>query len=189
MPIDCLPPINLQTERLVLRPASRSDAPSLLDYYINNRDHLQPWEPLRKEMFFTLPVQTRRLATMEQQMLSVVALHLLIWCPTSHKLLGECSFTNMIRGAFQACHLGFSIAAESQGQGLMREGLTAATALVFDAYGLHRIMASYCHNNVRSARLLQRLGFDTEGTARSYMKINGMWRDHVLTALIDKRWG
>ena len=187
-PIDCLPPIHLRTDRLLLRPANRSDASSLLDYYLTNRDHLQPWQPLRKEMFYTLPVQTRRLATMEQQMLSVLALHLLICCPTTDKLLGECSFTNMIRGPFQACHLGFSIAAESQGQGLMHEGLSAAIGLVFDTYGLHRIMASYCHDNVRSARLLHRLGFDTEGTARSYLKINGVWRDHVLTAMIDKRW-
>jgi len=189
MPIDCLPPINLRTDRLVLRPANRSDAAALLDYYIKNRDHLAPWEPLRKEMFFTLPVQARRLATMEQQMLCVLSLHLLIWCPTSNQLLGECSFTNMIRGAFQACHLEFSIAAEAQGQGLMQEGLSAAIALVFDTYGLHRIMASYCHDNVRSGQLLQRLGFNIEGTARSYLKINGVWRDHVLTALIDERWG
>ena len=95
----------------------------------------------------------------------------------------------MIRGAFQACHLEFSIAAEAQGQGLMQEGLSAAIALVFDTYGLHRIMASYCHDNVRSGQLLQRLGFNIEGTARSYLKINGVWRDHVLTALIDERWG
>lgn len=188
MPIDCLPPINLRTERLVLRPANRSDAAALLDYYITNRDHLARWAPLRKEMFFTLPVQTQRLAAMEEQMLSVLALHLLIWCPMRNQLLGECSFTNMIRGAFQACHLEFSIAAEAQGQGLMHEGLSAAIALVFDTYGLHRIMASYCHDNVRSGHLLQRLGFTIEGTARSYLKINGVWRDQVLTALIDERW-
>ncbi|MCD8476266.1 MAG: 30S ribosomal protein S5 alanine N-acetyltransferase, partial [Shewanella fodinae] len=36
--------------------------------------------------------------------------------------------------------------------------------------------------NLRSANLLQRLGFEREGIARRYLKINGQWQDHILTA-------
>jgi len=90
-----------------------------------------------------------------------------------------------VRGAFQACHLGYALTESAQGQGLMHEVLTAAIAHVFDVMLLHRIMANYRPENERSARLLARLGFEREGKARAYLKINGVWADHVLTALIN----
>jgi ribosomal-protein-alanine N-acetyltransferase len=39
--------------------------------------------------------------------------------------------------------------------------------------------------NTRSARLLEKLGFEKEGFARRYLYINGRWEDHVLTSLIN----
>ena len=68
----------------------------------------------------------------------------------------------------------------------MREALTSAITYIFDEIGLHRIMANIRPENVRSARLLERLRFEREGLARSYLKINGVWADHVLTSLINQ---
>ena len=90
-----------------------------------------------------------------------------------------------LRGVFQACHLGYQIARDRQGQGLMREALEALNAFAFEAMGLHRIMANYVPGNDRSGRLLERLGFEHEGLARNYLFIAGAWRDHVLTALTN----
>ncbi|MEK1891548.1 MAG: GNAT family protein, partial [Phyllobacterium sp.] len=39
--------------------------------------------------------------------------------------------------------------------------------------------------NERSIRLLEKAGFQREGLLRSYLKINGMWQDHLLFALIE----
>ncbi len=108
-----------------------------------------------------------------------------IFTPHTSKLIGECNFTNIIRGPFQACHLGFSISAQFEGKGLMCEALAAAIDYIFCEYKLHRIMANYCPENRRSGRLLTRLGFEREGLARAYLKINGFWADHVLTSLIN----
>ena len=47
-------------------------------------------------------------------------------------------------------------------------------------------MANYQPANVWSEALLQRLGFEREGLARRYLKINGHWADHVLTSLINR---
>ena len=54
----------------------------------------------------------------------------------------------------------------------------------FDELGLNRVMAGYLPHNERSATLLLRLGFEKEGYARRYLKINGKWEDHILTALV-----
>ncbi|MGF6700538.1 RimJ/RimL family protein N-acetyltransferase [Paraburkholderia sp. MM5496-R1] len=44
---------------------------------------------------------------------------------------------------------------------------------VFSTLQLHRVMANYRPDNLRSARLLERLGFENEGLARAYPKIDG----------------
>ena len=49
-------------------------------------------------------------------------------------------------------------------------------------------MANYQPTNVRSGRLLERLGFVREGYARHHLLIDGAWRDHVLTALLNPSW-
>ena len=67
----------------------------------------------------------------------------------------------------------------------MSEGLRAANAFIFATMRLHRIMANFRPENERSRRLLQRLGFVEEGFARNYLFIDGAWRDHVLTALVN----
>ena len=52
---------------------------------------------------------------------------------------------------------------------------------------MHRVMASYIPVNERSGRLLKKLGFIVEGYARDYIYINGSWRDHILTSLVNPR--
>ena len=105
--------------------------------------------------------------------------------PIDAPIIGVCNYTNILRGPFQACHLGYQIALAHQGRGLMFEALHAANEYMFTARRLHRIMANYRPENYRSARLLQRLGFRREGMAADYLFIDGAWRDHVLTSLLN----
>jgi ribosomal-protein-alanine N-acetyltransferase len=175
----------LLTERLVVRPVRVSDAAATLEFAIRNRVHLAPWEPMRSDDFYALPAAQARAAMSVVQMNDGQALHLLLFSRGTGDVIGTCNFSNVIRGAFQACHLGFSIGGAEQGQGLMFEGARLAIDEVFARYDLHRIMANHRPENLRSARLLERLGFEREGLARSYLKINGEWTDHVLTSLIN----
>jgi ribosomal-protein-alanine N-acetyltransferase len=180
-----VPSAGIATTRLNLRPATEEDAPALQQYYVANRVELEPWEPLRNDSFYTLEATQQRLADMTRQMAVGNALHLYLCQPDTGAMLGQCSFTNIVRGAFQACHLGFSIDRCSQGQGLMHEALTSAINFVFTHGRLHRIMANYRPENQRSGHLLRRLGFEQEGRARAYLKINGAWADHILTSRIN----
>jgi ribosomal-protein-alanine N-acetyltransferase len=180
-----LPDEGLATERLVLRAAREEYATELLKYYEVNKQHLQPWEPLRPVSFFEPDALAARLRAMAHQTSTGSALHLLMFEREGDRMIGECNFTNIVRGPFQACHLGFSVASMFEGRGLMREGLAAAIDHVFSALKLHRIMANYRPENLRSESLLTRLGFEKEGVARSFLMINGSWADHVLTSRIN----
>lgn len=108
--------------------------------------------------------------------------------PDTGELILEIHVSNIVRGVFQACHIGYKIDQQWQGKGLMFEALTAVIQYLFDNRKLHRIMANYQPDNVRSGRLLQRLGFTEEGLAKDYLFLNGQWRDHVLTALCNSHW-
>jgi ribosomal-protein-alanine N-acetyltransferase len=104
------------------------------------------------------------------------------------RVIGMVNFSNFVRGAFHACHLGCALDERAQGRGLMTEALALAIAHVFGELNFHRIMANYMPRNRRSARLLQRLGFRIEGRARQYLLIAGRWEDHVLTSRVNTDW-
>ncbi|AKJ31879.1 alanine acetyltransferase [Caldimonas brevitalea] len=177
-------PDTLATPRLVLRRARRSDALAWLRYHLDNREHLRRWEPTRDETFFTEAAMVKRLEQMETSMVAGQAVHLLVREPGGSDLVGECHFTQIVRGPFQACHLGFSLAHTHEGRGLMTEVLSMAIEMMFSGVGLHRILANYRPENHRSGRLLERLGFEQEGRARAYLHIDGAWADHILTSRI-----
>jgi len=115
-----------------------------------------------------------------QQYVDGVALHL---CAMDAD--AECNFTNVVRGPFQACTLGFSVARMREGRGLMTTVVRTGVGIMFEDYGLHRIMANHMPRNERSRRVLERCGFVREGYAKAYLKIAGRWEDHVLTALVN----
>ncbi|MEG1976659.1 MAG: ribosomal protein S5-alanine N-acetyltransferase, partial [Citrobacter sp.] len=108
--------------------------------------------------------------------------------PEEKEIIGVANFSNVVRGSFHACYLGYSIAQKWQGQGLMYEALTSAIRYMQRTQHIHRIMANYMPHNKRSGDLLARLGFEKEGYAKDYLLIDGQWRDHVLTALTTSEW-
>lgn len=150
--------IILKTSRFTLTPPGIGDADAMLGYYQRNRLNFQPWEPKRDESFFIAQSVRTRILAMNEMMARQQSLHLLLREPESAEVIGECGFTNIVRGPFQACYLGFSICQRYQGQGLMYEGLRCAIDFVFGELALHRVMANYRPENERSHQLLRRLG-------------------------------
>ncbi|CNC54840.1 ribosomal-protein-alanine acetyltransferase [Yersinia similis] len=108
--------------------------------------------------------------------------------PEEKEVRGVANFSNVLRGSFHACFLGYSLGERWQGQGLMFEALQPLIRYMQRQERMHRIMANYMPHNHRSGNLLARLGFEREGYAKDYLMIDGQWRDHVLTALTNKEW-
>lgn len=182
-------PLIIDTPRTRLTVLAAEEAPLLLDYRLRNRSHLAPSEPARGAEYYTQEHAASRIAQMRADTEAGAALYLAALDRASGQVVALCSFTNIVRGPFQACHLGFSVDQALEGSGLMAEVVGAGINYVFDQLGMHRIMASHMPRNERSAGLLTRLGFEREGYARSYLRINGQWEDMVLMALIDERPG
>ncbi len=156
-----------------------------MDFRIANRDYFRPWEPLRPAEFFTRGFWDYQLRHVIQDYREGNSLCLVIMDRADAEVMGVCNFTNIVRGTFLACQLGYALAEKHQGKGMMFEALTHAVDFVFTQLGLHRIMAAYIPRNTRSARLLERLNFVKEGEAKKYLKIVDRWEDHILTSLVN----
>ena len=74
---------------------------------------------------------------------------------------------------------------DSEGKGIMSEALKSSLACVFDEYKLHRVEAFILPENERSIRLVERVGFTYEGHRKSYMHINGKYRDHEAFYILE----
>ena len=166
---------------VVLEP---DDFETLRTYCLENAEHLAPWEPLRERSWFSAANMRTVVADRYRQYLDGTAVHLCA-LDAGGRMVAECNFTNIVRGPFQACTLGFSVAQASEGKGIMTTVLKQGIDIIFGGYRLHRIMANYMPRNAASARVLEKCGFVREGFARCYLKIGGCWEDHVLTALIN----
>ena len=161
--------------------------PTIQAYYRGNAAHLAPWEPQRPADYHSDESWRARLAEAETAHAAGTALLLAGINAADGTMIAACNFTNIARGPLQAEHLGYSVAKSAEGTGIMHELLSASLTYVFDTLDLHRVMANHLPENERSAALLERLGFEREGYARSYLKIAGVWRDHVLRARINPR--
>ncbi|RLM23057.1 ribosomal protein S5 alanine N-acetyltransferase [Brenneria alni] len=180
--------VHLMTDRLVVRLAHECDAWRLAEYYSENRDFLKPWEPVRDVSHCYPSGWQARLSVINDMHKQGIAYHFLLLDPNENEVCGVANFSNVLRGAFHACYLGYSLGQKWQGQGLMYEALQPALRYMQRQQNMHRIMANYMPHNRRSGNLLARLGFEREGYAKDYLLIDGKWQDHVLTVLTNNVW-
>lgn len=181
--------VSLETRRLVVRHGRVGDAPAVTRYVRENQEFLAPWEPSRPPAWFTEDYWRVRLALDVREYFQDRSLRLFLFPRESPgEVAGGIHFTHVVRGSFQACHLGYALGERFVGKGLMTEALEAALDFVFGPMRLHRVMAAHLPENARSAAVLKRLGFQVEGLARDYLLIAGRWRDHVLNSRLAPDW-
>lgn len=174
----------IQTARCVIRTVEPGDAQRLLRYRVQNREHLAPWEPLRDTSYYTLDHCAQTLADSRDAIRLDRSYPFAVLNLAGDEIMGCFTLANIVRGAFQAAHLGYGLSSAWQGRGVMHEALSAALSWAFHDLDLHRVMANYMPRNERSGRLLERLGFEREGYAKRYLQIAGVWEDHILTSRI-----
>lgn len=128
------------------------------------------------------PFWQRRFAEESIARLRREALTFLVRRGDTDALVGACHFSGFLWGRYQRCAVGFNIAEAAQGNGFMTEAVKAAIDYVSNEWGVHRFEAFYEAENVKSAKLLERLGFAVEGVLANYLWREERWRDCTLAA-------
>jgi len=170
---------------LYLRPAIAADYSAWARLREQSRAFLTPWEPTWLADDLTRAAFRRRLRRQAEEIAGDENFAFLIFDSTSDELLGGLTLGGIRRGVAQAATLGYWMGAPHAGKGRMTRAVAAVVRFGFDSLRLHRIEAACIPDNAPSIALLERNGFEREGFARAYLKINDAWRDHILLALLE----
>lgn len=155
------------------------DASVLAELLRANREFLAPYEPDRSEDYYTEEGQRALVRNLLHQHEVGATLPRVILDDTGC-VVGRITLNEIVRGPFLSCRMGYWVGAAHNGRGLATSAVADLVQVAFEELGLHRIEAGTLLDNVRSQRVLERNGFTRFGTAPSYLKIAGAWRDHAM---------
>jgi ribosomal-protein-alanine N-acetyltransferase len=179
----------LQNGSTAIRPLESSDLPALIEARIRNREFLTEWEPTRDPSFFTPAGQARELALDDAAWRTGTGFPFAILdVDGGDRLIGRVALANVVRGVWQNATLGYWVSEDAGSRGHATRAVWLAMRFAFEVAGLHRVQPAIMPRNVRSRRVVEKCGFREEGMALKYLKINGVWEDHVLYAMTIEDW-
>ena len=103
------------------------------------------------------------------------------------RIVGTCTLAEIDRTNRRA-EVGFALAREFWGRGLMLRAVPAMIQFAFERLDLHRIEADADPRNAASLRVLERLGFQREGLLRERYIQLGEVQDAMVFGLLRREW-
>jgi [ribosomal protein S5]-alanine N-acetyltransferase len=100
-----------------------------------------------------------------------------------HTIIGTCGF-NYIDPANQRGEIGYELGKKYWRKGYMNQALQILLQEGFFRLYLNRIEAKVEPGNHASRMLLQKIGFQLEGTLRQYEKLDGVFLDMIFYSLL-----
>ena len=177
--------LRLDADRVYLRPPRAADYPEWRELRAASKSFLQPWEPTWPADDLSRGAYRRRLTAYARDRDLGVAYPFFVFRADDDALTGGITLSNIRRGVAQMGAIGYWCGRPYTRQGHTLSAVRAVSDFAFRSLGLHRVEAACIPENAASRRLLAKAGFVEEGHAKAYLKINGVWRDHVLFGLIS----
>lgn len=187
LPEDYMEPIRGRT--LVLRPPTMADYGAWAEVRALSRKSLVPWEPAWSRDDLSRAMFRRRLRAYAGDVRDDLGYSYFISDLSGDAVMGGITLSNVRRGTAQMASLGYWMGRPYTGRGSMTEAVLTLLPYAFGTLRLHRIEAAAMLANLASIRVLEKSGFVREGVARSYLKINGRWEDHILFACVGMTCG
>ncbi|MHB2265391.1 GNAT family N-acetyltransferase [Aliihoeflea sp. PC F10.4] len=169
---------------VTIRPPRKRDHAEWARLREDSRAFLEPWEPRWPTDDLEYSAWKHRLKRYNREAMAGSGHAFMIFENTSGLLVGGISIGNIRHGVAQSAQIGYWMGERFAGRGLMQAAMKLTLAHGFETLKLHRLEAACIPDNARSIRVLENAGFRREGLLRSYLRINGVWRDHLLYALI-----
>ncbi|MET1014055.1 MAG: GNAT family N-acetyltransferase [Paenisporosarcina sp.] len=94
--------------------------------------------------------------------------------------IGKIELFTILRMDYQWAMMGYSILNQHWGNGYGTEAVLAATRLIFDKLGFHRIELHINTDNHLSVNLAEKAGFEYECTRKSFSYEDHEWKDFLI---------
>lgn len=160
------------------------DAPKLCQLVEENRDHLRGWLPWVDRMTppfdydFIIPMWLRQFAENNGFNGGIIYMG---------QLVGSIGF-NQIDWQNQNTSIGYFLAKNAEGRGIMTRTVRAVLNYAFNELNLHRIEIRCGENNKKSRAVPERLGFVVEGKIRDGENLYGNYHDLILYSMLAHEW-
>ncbi|MBU1702862.1 GNAT family N-acetyltransferase [Patescibacteria group bacterium] len=179
-----MPKIKLQTERLIIRDFAIKDWESVHKYGSDPAvvKHM-PWGPnSQKETkeFIKRAMKNQTQKPRTQYNLAIIL-------KATDQLIGGISLHTNNNPLTSEAALGYVLNKDYWGNGIIPEASKTILNFGFKKCKLNRIFATCEPDNIRSKRVLEKIGMHFEGHLHGHMKIKGKWRDSLLFAILKKR--
>jgi len=173
--------VRLEDDGVVLRPLRLRDARAWRRLRSDNAAWLAPWEATSPDPGTPLRGFASMVRHGHRSARDGTALPLAI--DVDGRLVGVVSVSGVVWGSMRGGAIGYWIDRAVAGRGIVPTAVALLTDHCFGEMGLHRVEINIRPENTASLRVVAKLGFRDEGLRRSYLHIDGDWRDHRTFAL------
>jgi RimJ/RimL family protein N-acetyltransferase len=151
------PPL-IETSRLIIRPYAAGDEQEVFHLLEKNRDLLRPYLPawvyeIRKPEEMGSFIKKMKMGWLLRNYMAAG-----IWLRAGNKLAGEVLFFNA-KWEVPEFELGYYLAKDLQGQGIINEALNPWLSFGFGALQAKRIVLTTALNNIGSRKVAEQAGF------------------------------
>jgi ribosomal-protein-alanine N-acetyltransferase len=174
-------------EGVYLRQPEARDYQEWADLREASRAFLTPWEPSWAMDETSRGSYRYKLRRYIEDARDDRAYALFVFREPDGALVGGMTLSNVRRGVAQTASLGYWAGERFAGKGYTTAAVRTIVRYAFDDLDLHRVEAACQPDNIASRRVLEKAGFEREGTARAYLRIDGDWRDHILFGVVNPR--
>lgn len=182
--------ITCNTDRLHLTNLQPIHADKVLEFYLHNKEHFEPYEPDRDSNFYNIHFQRLSLSMEHSLMMQNKAFRLWFFKKNDYRnIVGSVNFYNITYGPYCTCQIGYKLDHGHTNKGYALEGVRKGMELFLERYpNIHRIEASIMPSNLSSIKLIEKLGFEYEGLSKKCIRINFNWEDHYRFAYLTKEY-
>ena len=176
--------LQYETRRLILKVLGPDYSSDVLRFYQKDQELFEQYEADRSPNFYTEPHQ-RTILQLEYGLtlkLSQVRFYVFLKEDPETIIGTVCLYD--ISKVYSKADIGYKFASKYHHNGYATEAVEKAIDIAFTELSLHRICAHVVESNLPSLRLLAGLGFEKEGLCRDYLRLNGVWTDHLQYSLI-----
>lgn len=176
--------LQYETNRLTLEILGMNHCREVLCFYKKNRELFEAYEGMKPKNFYTVGYQSEILRIEYQMALKGQSVRFFARQKESGQIIGTASLQNIQPAPYKNAVIGYRFDGDFHHQGYAFETVRKMVQIGFQELDLKRIIAYVQRTNEPSLRLLSRLGFTYEGTARCFANIQGVWTDHDQFSLI-----
>lgn len=178
--------VSLAEGEVGLRPIRQRDAKAWREVRLRNAHWLEEWEA-------TVPEEGRIAGEIPASFgVMVRTLHrqarlrrVVPWVVTYQgELVGQLTIGGIAFGSLRSAYVGYWIDEKVAGRGIMPTAVAMALDFCFEDLELHRVEIQIRPENAASRRVVEKLEIPEEGLRRSFLHINGDWRDHICYAVV-----